>query len=264
MVDQRVADEAKAGDAVKLLDVTPVPCNSDFDWDRFDSDWYHEHNYQSLRDDDQQIMAHIRDFFATAGVTHANGVDVGAGSNLYPALAMLPFCDRLELREFSAANVAWLNQHVEHYAPSWDPFWAVYRQHAAYAALADPRQRLAAVASVQQTSVFDLPARTWDMGTMFFVACSLSNDMIEFQRAIDCFLGSLRPDAPFAVAFMEQSKGYPVDGVWFPAVAIDVSTVEGALATPAYDVQTDRITTNNPLRDGYDGAMILAVGRARG
>jgi hypothetical protein len=52
--------------------------------------------------------------------------------------------------------------------------------------------------------------------------------------------------------------------VWYPAVAIDVSTVDHALALGAYDVQTDRVTTNNPLRDGYDGAMIISVGRARG
>jgi hypothetical protein len=264
MADQRVAYKVKSDPGVRLRDVTPVPCNSDFDWDRFDSDWYYEHNYRSLRDDDHQIMVRIRDFFASSGVTHGSGVDVGAGSNLYPALAMMPFCDHIELREYSATNVEWLHRHVGYYGPSWDPFWNVYRDNPAYAAVTDPRDRLATVASIRQASVFDLPARSWDMGTMFFVACSLSNDMGEFQRAIDSFLGALRPGAPFAVAFMEKSKGYPVDGVWYPAVAIDQSTVDRALALGAYDIRTDRITTNNPLRDGYDGAMIISVGRARG
>jgi hypothetical protein len=264
MADQRVAYEVKPDLVVKLRDVTPVPCNSDFDWDQFGSEWYHEHNYSALRDDDHQIMVKIRDFFADSGVTGASGVDVGTGSNLYPALAIMPFCERLELREYSATNVAWLRRNVGSYGASWDPFWGVYRDNPAYAAVADPRGRLASVASIHQSSVFDLPSGVWDLGTMFFVACSLSNDMIEFQRAIDRFLGCLRPDAPFAVAFMEKSKGYPVDGVWYPAVEIDVSTVDRALALGAYDVRTDRITTNNPLRDGYDGAMIISVGRARG
>jgi hypothetical protein len=102
------------------------------------------------------------------------------------------------------------------------------------------------------------------MGTMFFVACSLSNDMDEFQRAVDCFVRALRRGAPFAVAFMEKSKGYAVDGTFFPAVEIDRTNVDRALAALAYDVHIDRITTNNPLRDGYDGAMIVAVGRACG
>jgi NNMT/PNMT/TEMT family len=265
MADQRVAYEGNSHLAVKPRDMTPVPSNSDFDWDQFDSDWYHEHNYRSLRDDDHQIMVRIRDFFASAGVSHGSGVDVGAGSNLYPALAMMPFCDQVELREYSATNVDWLRRNVRDYGRSWDPFWEVYRDNPAYAAVEDPRVRLRTVAEVRQGSVFDLPQHRWDMGTMFFVACSLSADMAEFQRAIDCFLGALRPGAPFAVAFMEKSKGYPVDGVWYPAVEIDVSTVEKALKSGAYDgVQTDRITTNNPLRDGYDGAMIISVGRACG
>jgi hypothetical protein len=241
-----------------------LACNSDFDWDVFDSDWYHAHNYLAVRDDDQQIMELVRDFFGGCGVSHGSGVDVGAGANLYPALAMLPFCDQVELREFSATNVAWLATHVRRYGRTWDPFWAVYQEHPAYAAIIDARERLASIASVRQESVLNLPVRAWDIGTMFFVACSFSTEMAEFQSAIDRFLGSLRPGAPFAMAFMEQSEGYWVDGVWYPAVAIDVSTVEYAARLGSYDIRVERVTTATPLREGYDGSMIVAMGRARG
>lgn len=241
-----------------------VPCNSDFQWDEFDSDWYHDHNYRTLRDDDEEIITRVREFFAGAGVSEGSGLDVGSGTNLYPALAMLPFCSRLRLWEYSANNVAWLRHNIPSYGPTWDQFWMVYRQNPVYAAVTDPRARLAGSASVSQASVFDLPEATWDIGTMFFVACSLSSDPGEFRRAVESFVHALRPDAPFAVAFMEQSKGYAVDGTFFPAVAIDRTNVDSALATVAYDVKIDRITTRNPLRDGYDGAMIVAVGRACG
>ena len=78
------------------------------------------------------------------------------------------------------------------------------------------------------------------------------------------FVGSLRTSAPFATAHMENSLGYEVGGVWFPAYAVDVDGVERALADIAYDVSVRHIPYNvdGALREGYDG-MIVATGRAR-
>jgi hypothetical protein len=241
----------------------PPSVNSDINWDTFNSGWYQDHNYRTLRDDDRQIIERIRDYFANAGVTAGRGVDVGAGANLYPALSMLPFCATLDLREFAASNVVWLKEQIESFDPSWDEFWAVLRQNPAYAAVGDPRPALTRVATVHQASVFDLPARQWDLGTMFFVACSLSNDIAEFRRAVHCFVQSLVPDAPFAAAFMVKSQGYQVGDEWFPAVAIDKEEAAHCLAPVAYDVTVQPIETGSPLRNGY-GGMILATGRATG
>ena len=93
---------------------TPTPRSNDqVDWDEFDPDAYLTKNYWSLRDDDRMIMTVVRDFFAsTASVGPARALDVGSGTNLYPALAMLPFCERLDLVEFSASNVAWLKREI--------------------------------------------------------------------------------------------------------------------------------------------------------
>jgi hypothetical protein len=102
----------------------------------------------------------------------------------------------------------------------------------------------------------------WDLGTMFFVACSLSTDRTEFTRATHRFVHALIPDAPFAAAFMVNSRGYDVAGVWYPAVAIDAVEVEQCLASVAYDVRVDGIDTDNPLRE--DCGMVLATGRAIG
>jgi len=239
--------------------------NSDVDWDTFDPEAYRDDNYLRLRDDDRQIMVRIRDFFAAAGPADACGVDVGAGSNLYPALAMLPFCQRLDLWEFSAPNVAWLDAQVKRFDDHWNAFWRIYQENPAYARVADPRARLATVASVHQSNLFQLPTRAWDMGTMFFVACSLSSDLQEFHRAMHRFVTSLKPGAPFATAFMEGSQGYPVGDARFPAVGISDRDVAESLASVAYDdVVIERITTGDPLRDGYSGGMILAIGRAAG
>lgn len=243
--------------------VVPRPSwsNSDVDWDTFDSREYREHNYRTLRDDDQQIIRIVRDFFAGSKISRAVGIDAGTGSNLYPALAMLPFCERIDLCELAASNVDWLRRETLGYDAAWDPFWAEYAANRNYARVTNPRTRLAATARVQQVSVFDLPARTWDIGTMFFVACSISTDIEEFNLAVATFVGSLKPGAPFAAAFMVESQGYDVGGTWFPAVSVDRSTIMMSFTGIARGASIHRIETGQPLREGY-GGMCLVTGWA--
>jgi hypothetical protein len=242
--------------------VGPVWRNADVDWNRFDPDWYGDHNYRRLRDDDCQIIELVRDFFAGCAPAGGHGIDVGAGPNLYPAMAMLPFCDRIELRDVSERNVAWLRQALTGYDASWDPFWAVYRDHPAYRTVTDPRTRLAQLCQVRRASLFDLPPCAWDLGTMFFVACSISTDRVEFQTSLDCFTAALRPGAPFAVAVMERSVGYDVHGAHYPAVWLEDADLRRALAATAHGVTVHRVVGEVPLRDGYGGAMLLATGHA--
>ena len=236
--------------------------NKQVDWDDFDSEAYLSHNYQAVRDDDRQIVEIIRDFFVGQDVdSGSRAIDVGTGSNLYPALAMLPFCAHLDLWELGATNVAWIRRQVAHFDDNWLDFWDVYKARQPYGRLADPRATLAARAEVHRASIFELPSRTWDLGTMFFVACSMSADIAEFRQGVRAFMTALKPGAPFAAAFMAKSQGYRVGEHWFPAVAVDTDEVVQALSPVAYDVQVSRIELGNPLRDGYSG-MIVATGRS--
>lgn len=241
---------------------TPNELNRHFAWDDFDSSWYLEHNYKALRDDDRQIIEIVRDFFAALDQPHRrHGVDIGTGINLYPALTMLPFCDNVTLHEYAASNVSWLRREIRSYSPSWDPFWDLLAKQATYESIDSPRRTLAAKARIVKGSIFDLPEARWDIGTMFFVAESISSEFLEFQAALSRFVRSLRPGAPFAAAFMDNSMGYDVGTRRFPAVAISADDVARCLSDDAHDLEIHRIdTTNQPLRDGYDG-MILAVGR---
>jgi hypothetical protein len=240
--------------------------NADFDWDGFNSDWYRAHNYLNLRDDDTVIMARVGEFFQQQlklPQVRRRGLDVGSGANLYPAMSMLPFCDVVDLREFSRSNVQWLTGQVENYDPHWDDFWNVYRALPVYREVARPRDTMRKAAHVERMSIFDLPEREWDMGTMFFVAESLTRDPSEFWRAVECFGRALKPGAPFAAAFMADSKGYRVDRTRFPAVAVGVTDVEDCLSVVAENLAIDIVETKTPLRRGY-GGMILATGVALG
>ncbi len=249
--------------------------NSDFPWNEFDPEAYLAHNYQSVRDDDRQIVSFVRSFFVDAFATAPakagrRGIDVGTGANLYPALAMLPFCDEITLYEFSHSNAAWLQRQRADGWPSWRTvwhrFWDLLSESGPYENFpGDPHAELTNRVGVTHGSVFDLDPEVdrWDVGTMFFVAESITSQETEFRSAVDHFLDILLPNAPFAIAFMEHSGGYTVGGVHFPATAIGRRDVRVCLDHRASEVRIEHVGLGtNPVRDGYTG-MLIACGRAK-
>jgi hypothetical protein len=120
---------------------------------------------------------------------------------------------------------------------------------------------LAAHHDILRLSIFELPRRAWDLGSMFFVADGISSDEMEFESAVLAFLGALRPGAPFMMAFMDGSTGYEVSGVGFPAVKVTRESL-GRLLAGLPVTGTEVLRTDNtirPVRPGYD-AMLLVTG----
>jgi len=270
-MDQRSSDVAdrEPGEAKQAL-------NAEVSWDLFDPAAYIDHNYRFLRSDDAEILHLVRDHFSdhfrggpavpeSKSDGPVRGIDVGAGANLYPALSMLPWCDEITLFERSAANVDYLRGQRAHYDPNWDEFWAVLCKEDAYGSLPqDPRRRFADVVRVEEGNLFDLdrsPGR-WSMGTMFFVAESMSTSYQEFELGVERFLRALIPGAPFAAAFMDGSLGYNVGGQDFPACSVTEAEILSALRPFAQeDVAVTSIgMPGGALRPGYEG-MIVACGR---
>ena len=241
--------------------------NGDVDWDQFDSQCYFEHNYGTLRPDDKLIIAIVADFFQEwrtrfPGSWLPKAIDVGPGTNLYPALTMLPFTAEITLLERSATNRAWLSHQMEGPNPSWTQFWSQMTPgRPGYREIKDPLNLLTRRTQVVRGSIFTLPEDTYDMGTMFFVAESITNRDDEFERAVRAFVGSLRNHAPFAAAFMKDSSGYRVGTVSFPACSVDEDDIARLLSKLARDVTITPVDSND-LRDGY-GGMIVATGRKK-
>jgi NNMT/PNMT/TEMT family len=240
--------------------------NVEFDWDNFDPDHYVELNYQHVHDTDLFIIDELRDFFGSVGVSYGPprlGIDVGCGANLYPALSMVPFCRQVTLSDVAKSNIDWVERQRPSFAKTWDPFWERLAKSEPYASTKDPRAEIRHKVDTRTGDLFDLPRARWDIGTMFFVAESISEQWFEFYRGTHRFVRALKPDAPFAAAFMESSAGYWVGGRPFPAVDIGQSDVETCLASIAHDVRIQRwpVDPEDRLRVGYSG-MILALGRA--
>ncbi|MDX6328237.1 MAG: hypothetical protein QOI83_620 [Streptomycetaceae bacterium] len=239
--------------------------NSDAPWDLFDSRAYLDHNYQDLRQDDRQIIMAVRDYFCEhfrhrQPAEKLSGIDVGSGTNLYPSLSLLPWCSDITLYERSAGNVVWLEREIQHYSSNWDRFWQLFTDREPYRRVADPRGRLSGLATVEKGDLFDLRPGGWSIGTMFFVAESLSTARTEFEEALTKFIAALTPGAPFAAAFMENSEGYRVGDLEFPAYPVEEPQVRDCLAPRTDDLVITRLGfPGEPLRDGYTG-MILACG----
>jgi len=239
--------------------------NADCPWDEFDSNWYVKHNYHVLRQDDRAIIHDLAEYFAgKASGRKWHGIDVGSGTNLYPALAMLPLTESITLWEHSAANVRWLEHGVRPYSQSWDQYWdALCTDETVYQRVRRPRSLLPVMTKIEQASIYELPVAMWDIGTMFFVAESITGIRREFELATRKFLQSLKPGAPFAAAFMRNSAGYAVGDFRFPAVAVTESDIRRVLSRYTADLRVRPIPSSD-LRHGYDG-MILALGtRGRG
>ncbi|KAF4409975.1 MULTISPECIES: SCO2525 family SAM-dependent methyltransferase [Streptomyces] len=240
--------------------------NDDADWNAFDSEAYVAHNYRDLRPDDEQIIRIVRDYFTDHFRRHPGdpvpGIDVGSGANLYPALTLLPWCSEITLFEYAATNAAWLERQVTGYEPNWDAFWDVLREARPYAGTENPRAALRLAARVKQGNLFSLPEARWGIGTMFFVAESMTTAHEEFQEGVRRFAECLLPGAPFAAAFMEGSEGYAVGDEFFPACSVTGAQVRDTLTPFAEgEVQIHSIgIPGDPLRVGYKG-MLVACGR---
>ncbi|MFH9987064.1 SCO2525 family SAM-dependent methyltransferase [Streptomyces luteogriseus] len=243
-----------------------APKNADVSWGAFNPAAYIDHNYRNLHAEDAEILRIVGDHFADHFREHSHGpvsgIDVGAGPNLYPALAMLPWCQKITLLDHSPANVSHLESQLASYDPTWDQFWEALCEHEAYGSLdLDPRERLRRTAVVQQGDLFDLGrhAGRWTMGTMFFVAESMTSRHAEFEAGVERFMSALAPGAPFAAAFMAHSHGYFVGGNSFPACAVGESEVWASLEGFARDFKIVRLSSSAQIREGYSG-IILACG----
>jgi NNMT/PNMT/TEMT family len=249
-----------------MADHRPSTRNAAVPWSHFDADGYWKINYASVLPEDAQIIQHASNFLieACGGRPPIDGaVDVGAGSNLYPALLMLPWAERIVFTEYAPANIDWLSENLAD-APgewAWQPFWDLMAGLPGYENIEQPRRRLAADHDIRRLSIFELPARTWDLGSMFFVADGITSDEAEFASAVRSFIGALTLGAPFMMAFMERSAGYEVSGVRFPAVEVTPESLDALLAglpVTGHDVlRTDNSVRR--LRSGYD-AMLLVTG----
>lgn len=253
-----------------MVDREPRARNEAAPWLQFDADMYWKNNYSSILPEDAEIIRFASRFLINSRAGRLpvrSAVDVGAGTNLYPALLMLPWTERIEFTEYAPGNIDWLTENLADSAGewSWRPFWDLLAGLPGYREVEHPRHRLAHHHEIRQLSIFDLPRRAWGLGSMFFVADGMTSEEAEFEAAVRSFLSALTPGAPFMMAFMEGSAGYDVSGIRFPAVRVTLESLHKLLAGLPV-TGTEVLRTDNSIRrvrPGYD-AMLLVTGHVIG
>jgi hypothetical protein len=177
-------------------------------------------------------------------------------------MTMLPFTSEIVLYERAHPNREWLRHQLRQPAESWGPFWdSVRGTRPAYQRVEQPWRALSRTATVVQGDLFDLEPDQYGIGTMFFVAESISTRAEEFQEATRQFLHSLVRGSPFAMTFVRKSYGYTVGGRQFPACWVTEDDVRCSLSRFA-QVREVLVIDSHDLRAGYSG-MIVAYGHRR-
>lgn len=243
--------------------------NADYKWSAFDPEVYFQQYYGEPHPDDDRITRLAAEALKGAGPAGnaLDVVDVGTGPNLIPFFAALPRARRLTAWEYTDANLAWLAAELarEEMRPQWRHFWRTARE--AYGEGSDlpdnPTAALRERCVLEQGSIFDLPARTWDAATMFFCAESITKRQDEFEAACAAFARCVCPGGTLAAAFLVRSEGYVVAEQAFPAIKLAPEAIEGVFKSLANDVTAKQIgIVEREIASGYTGALfITAVAR---
>ena len=236
--------------------------NGELPWDLFDTEAYLADNYAELHDLDRQIIQTLSRYYRTLPVAGlARTLDVGTGPNLYPLMLVSAASRRCEVVELSTSNVDYLTRCLrDGVEPAWEPFWRLCRE-GNDALPADLHQALARVL-VSQGSAFDLPARRYDLVSMFFVAESVTGDRAEFETLCRRFAGAAVPGGHLVAAFMAGMPAYRLAGEVFPALAVDEAALRAALVDVTDELIVSRLPPDPTLPYTHDGVLLLTA-RAR-
>lgn len=242
--------------------------NTEAPWESFDPRAYEQANYYRFTPEDRVIAKALISLFREARAELWDGVmtavDVGTGTNLLPVFAAYPWVDRHVLWEWSKANVEWLRERLATPLPlHWSQTYAsMIAGETGYELQPSRFWPWDHNADVLHRSVFELPVSAYHVATMLFCAESITSDRAEFERAMQKFVGVVRPGGVFLSAHMAHSNGYTVGSTRFPAVSIDADTLRAVLEPLVETVTVTTVPIVEALRSGYSG-MLLAQGRAR-
>ncbi|MFD4371296.1 class I SAM-dependent methyltransferase [Streptomyces sp. NPDC058486] len=238
--------------------------NADADWDRWPVQDYLAENYRRLHPCDIAVIRHHAALYRRLGPgSVARSLEFGAGPNLYPLMPAATACRSIDALEPGAAGHAYLSGQLRNGPdPSWQPFYALCRRLDP----ALPRTLSAALRGVTAVrgDVHAVERHGYGLGSMSFVAESVTEDAGEFARVCRDFLGCVRPGGHLLAAFMENMPSYRIGtGPLWPACPVDAGAVREVFAPYTRDLDVRRVDKDPTLPDyGDTGILLLHAVRA--
>lgn len=228
-------------------------------WDTFNPYVYVANNYQTIHDEDRVILDVILPYIRRNISQSCRVLDIGTGPNLYPVIALLPYSRRIDCLEYSRSNVRYLLDQIHRPAEYWHRFHR-YMRHFGDQYVFPLHPVLTEKVCVRQGDIFTYSQADYDVVTMFFCAESITSQRNRFIAACKKSMSYLRNGGLYIAVFMEQSKGYEIDRVQFPAYPTNTEELSGIFEPLCTKLSVTKIPkSTKPLREGY-GGMVLITG----
>jgi hypothetical protein len=146
--------------------------------------------------------------------------------------------------------------------PSWSAFYEECRRR--LPSLPPNLDAALSIVEVTHAAAVGVASDAYDLGSMHFVAESITEDVDEFAALCARFARAVRPGGPLVAAFMENMGSYRLgDGSTWPAVRVNSDIVRTAFAGHATAIEVTRINADPTLPDyGYTGMVLMTARRA--
>jgi hypothetical protein len=232
---------------------------------QFDPETYLAHYYKDPHPDDDLVLTLTCKALQNAKPDRLlDMVDVGTGPNLYPLFAALPRASSLTAWDYAQINIDWLRNELAGgtMRPQFAHFWEVARRaYGEERGLPDnPISELRGKTKPRRGSIFDLPPRNWDAGTMFFCAEAVTTDPVEFDKACACFAQALKPGGTLVAAFLLNSASYELDGKRSRLMTLSEDSLRETFRKVARNVEIRPIgIVQEEVRSGYTGMALLTA-----
>jgi hypothetical protein len=224
----------------------------------FDSLAYLESNYRQLYAEDASILGFLVRAWRRIGEVSVYG-EVGAGPNLYPALAALPHARAILLQEPNGHARSYLTSQTKQLDDTWlEHHWRHLNVIDAEYRPLDPQERLGEAVSVVEGFLGTPFVDTLEVSGAFFVTDCVSPTWKHFVQACETFVGGVPSGGHLLATFMEGSTAFAGS----TTICLTADSVVRALRPSCRLLDVQRIArSNTPFRDGYSG--IIAVHACR-
>lgn len=225
----------------------------DIDWKLFDPEQYVKDNYDYLHDEDRQILDILIPYYSN--LPSANrAIEVGVGPNLYPLMLMLPKVSHIEAIDPNPRNISYLEHSLTFPDKNWQIFWEYISKSQSTKWINKLKVKL----TISKKTIENLGANKYDLASTNFVLESITSSITEFNLLCKQFVGLIKPGGHGIATFMENSSGYSIGGISFPAVKINEEIIK-SIFNPLLSklVVTHINPSTTTLRPGYTGMLVL-------
>lgn len=242
------------------------------DWDQFNPDAYISHNYENmiLPEDKEVIRQIIKRIHELDIQAHSmqRVLNVGHGAVFTTDAItqhLLANTGAYDLVEYGKQNIVRMQETITRGLAGHKGIWEKFEEFAATESLdfKDGLLRAWQLSRVVSGSIYDLPSNTYDASFTFYCPESITDDVVEFEKALHSFMNSVKKGGLIVIAFMRGSEGYATAGRPFPAVSIDCDDIHRLLSPGVKHLEVTSIIAPRGARPA-DGPQYTGIGLATG